>query len=70
VLDWETSHLGDAMEDLGYLCMRSWRFGGAAPAAGVGSRDALFAAYEAAGGAAVVPEAVRFWERWARSNGR
>jgi aminoglycoside phosphotransferase (APT) family kinase protein len=72
VLDWETSHLGDAMEDLGYLCMRSWRFGGTAPAAGVGSRDALFAAYEAAGGTAVQPEAVRFWEamgsiKWALS---
>ena len=27
VLDWELSHLGDPVEDLGWLCVRSWRFG-------------------------------------------
>ena len=27
VLDWELSHTGDPMEDLGWLCVRSWRFG-------------------------------------------
>jgi aminoglycoside phosphotransferase (APT) family kinase protein len=28
VLDWELAHLGDPMEDLGWICVRSWRFGG------------------------------------------
>ncbi len=28
VLDWELAHLGDPMQDLGYLCVRAWRFGG------------------------------------------
>ena len=27
VLDWELSHLGDPAEDLGWLCVNSWRFG-------------------------------------------
>ena len=70
VLDWEVAHLGDPMEDLGYLCMRTWRFGGAGPVGGFGQRAELFAAYQAASGQPVDPEAVRFWEvmgsvRWA-----
>lgn len=64
VLDWEAAHQGDPMQDLGYLCVRTWRFGGAGPVAGVGARDELFAAYEAAGGRRVDPQAVRFWEAW------
>ncbi|MCC6987607.1 MAG: phosphotransferase family protein, partial [Acidobacteria bacterium] len=62
VLDWEVAHLGDPMQDLGFLCMRTWRFGGAKPAAGVGTRDELFGAYEAAGGLPVDREAAFFWE--------
>jgi aminoglycoside phosphotransferase (APT) family kinase protein len=62
VLDWEIAHLGDPMEDLGWLCVRPWRFGGREPAAGCGSRQALFAAYEQASGTRVDPEHVRFWE--------
>jgi hypothetical protein len=27
VLDWELAHLGDPVEDLGWLCVKSWRFG-------------------------------------------
>lgn len=63
VLDWELAHLGDPMEDLGWFCVGSWRFGRIDnPAGGFGSRDDLFAAYEAAGGAPVDPERVRYWE--------
>ena len=29
VLDWELAHLGDPIEDLGWLCVKSWRFGNA-----------------------------------------
>ena len=28
VIDWEAAHLGDPMEDLAWVMMRSWRFGG------------------------------------------
>ncbi len=63
VLDWELAHSGDPMEDLGWFCVNAWRFGQAdRPAGGFGSRQALFAAYEAAGGRPVDPARVRYWE--------
>jgi aminoglycoside phosphotransferase (APT) family kinase protein len=62
VLDWELAHLGDPMEDLGWLCVRAWRFGSPLPVGGFGEREALFAAYEDAGGGKVDPEVVRWWE--------
>ena len=62
VLDWELAHLGDPMEDLGWLCVKAWRFGSAQPVAGVGAYEQLFEAYEAAGGGVVDPEVVRWWE--------
>lgn len=70
VLDWELAHLGDPMADLGWLCVKTWRWGGEGPAGGFGSREALFAGYEAAAGRPADRRAVRFWEvfshvRWA-----
>ena len=63
VLDWELAHIGDPMEDLGWICVRSWRFGNdAKPVGGIGTRKELWAAYEAAGGRNVDREAVRWWE--------
>jgi aminoglycoside phosphotransferase (APT) family kinase protein len=63
VLDWELAHAGDPVEDLGWLCVKAWRFGNDVLAVGgVGTREDLVAAYEAAGGAPVDPEALRFWE--------
>jgi aminoglycoside phosphotransferase (APT) family kinase protein len=61
VLDWELAHLGDPMEDLGWICVNSWRFGEIdKPVGGFGSREELFAGYEAAG--RVDPDRVKFWE--------
>jgi len=62
VVDWELAHLGDPMEDLGWLCTRAWRFGGALPVGGVGTYDQLFDAYAAASGRPVDPQVVRWWE--------
>lgn len=62
VLDWELGQTGDPMQDFGWLCIRTWRFGGSGPVGGFGSREDLFAAYERAGGGAVDPAHVRFWE--------
>ena len=63
VLDWELAHVGDPVEDLGWLCVRAWRFGSdALPAGGIGTREELVNAYEAAGGDPVDPDALRFWE--------
>lgn len=62
VLDWELAHLGDAHEDLAWGCVGAWRFGHAdKPAFGCGGFDALFVAYEAAGGGKVDPARFRFW---------
>ena len=62
VLDWELVHLGDPMEDLGWLCTRAWRFGGPGPVGGFGEYDDLFAAYEKASGVPVDPAVVKWWE--------
>lgn len=63
VLDWELAHLGDPMEDLGWMCVNSWRFGKIdLPVGGFGTREELFAGYESVTGRAVDPEAVKFWE--------
>jgi aminoglycoside phosphotransferase (APT) family kinase protein len=62
VLDWELAHVGEPAEDLGWLCVRSWRFGGSAPVAGVGTREELIGAYTAAGGAEVDIDTLGWWE--------
>ncbi len=61
-LDWELVHLGDPMEDLGWLCTRAWRFGGKPPVGGFGEYDELFGAYEQSSGVAVDPTVVKWWE--------
>ncbi|MEJ8851810.1 phosphotransferase family protein [Variovorax rhizosphaerae] len=62
VLDWELAHLGDPMEDLGWMCVRSWRFGnGHLPVGGFGTREQLFEGYASAGGIVDV-ERVHWWE--------
>jgi aminoglycoside phosphotransferase (APT) family kinase protein len=62
VLDWELAHAGDPMEDLGWACVNSWRFGEIdKPVGGFGSREKLFAGYEQAG-RRVDPGRVTFWE--------
>jgi aminoglycoside phosphotransferase (APT) family kinase protein len=63
VIDWELAHLGDPGEDIGWLCIRSWRFGNdELPVAGVGQLEEFMSAYEAAGGAPVDRERIRYWE--------
>jgi aminoglycoside phosphotransferase (APT) family kinase protein len=62
VLDWELVHLGDPMEDLGWLCVKAWRFGSRQPVAGVGSYEQLIEAYGAAAGVTVDLDVVRWWE--------
>ena len=63
ILDWELAHLGDPMEDLGWMCVRSWRFGSDhLPVGGVGAREEFWRAYEEAGGYPVDLARVHFWE--------
>ena len=74
VLDWECVHLGSPMEDIAWLCTRSWRFTRPdLPVGGFGERCDLYAAYRSVSGFAVDEEEVRYWEifgllRWAIYN--
>ena len=62
VLDWELAHLGDAMADLGWMAVNSWRFGQPGRAVGgFGQWDELFDGYRAAGGR-VDEGRVRWWQ--------
>lgn len=62
VLDWEIVHVGDPYEDLGWLCVKAWRFGAGKPVGGFGDYADLFAAYEAESGRPVDPDAVFWWQ--------
>lgn len=63
VLDWELTHSGEVYEDLGWFCIRAWRFG--APrnlgAGGLGSIEDLMRAYETASGTTVNRAAMHWW---------
>ena len=63
VLDWELSHIGDPMRDLGWLCVNSWRFGNRSlPVGGFGRVEDLVSGYESVSGEKVDREALQFWE--------
>ena len=71
VLDWEFAHWGDPFEDLGWLCVRDWRFAQLdKPVGGFAPRSLFYSAYERASGRPVDPKRVHYWEvagnvRWA-----
>ncbi|MHB1138938.1 MAG: phosphotransferase family protein [Microthrixaceae bacterium] len=62
VLDWELTHVGDPVEDLGWLCVRAWRFGAPLAVGGLGTREDLLRSYAASGGATVDAATLRWWE--------
>ena len=62
VLDWELVHRGDPREDLGWLCVKCWRFGSPLPAGGFGTVDQLLDGYAEVAGHRPDPEAVRWWQ--------
>lgn len=59
VLDWELAHLGDPAEDLGWICVNSWRFGEwRKTVGGFGDYADLLEGY----GGGINPDRVRFWQ--------
>ena len=63
IIDWELCHLGDPAEDIGWLVIRSWRFGNDdLPVAGMGELEPFLNAYEAAGSARPGDGRLRWWE--------
>jgi aminoglycoside phosphotransferase (APT) family kinase protein len=65
VLDWELAHTGDPAEDIGWLCAPAWRFGGSGEVGGFGALPELLTAYGAAGGEAMTPARVHWWQVYA-----
>lgn len=65
VLDWELAHAGQPAEDLGWFCVRAWRFGvDDKPAGGFTGRQELLRAYTQAGGTPISATELRFWETY------
>ncbi|MGZ5932045.1 MAG: phosphotransferase family protein [Rhizomicrobium sp.] len=61
-LDWELTHIGDPLEDIGWICTNSWRFGVQEKVVGgFGELSDLLAGYESAGGGKVSEEDARTW---------
>jgi aminoglycoside phosphotransferase (APT) family kinase protein len=62
VLDWELTHIGDPLEDIGWICTPSWRFGRHEKVVG-GFADLaeLLDGYQGVSGASIDPEEVRSW---------
>jgi len=61
-LDWELTHIGDPLEDIGWVCTNSWRFGVAEKVVGgFGDLPDLIAGYKDAGGGHVDADQVRTW---------
>lgn len=62
MLDWEMAHLGDPLEDVGWACMRPWRWAGDEQMGALMSREDFYRMYSEASGIEVDEEAIRFWE--------
>ena len=62
VLDWELAHLGDPVQDLGYICANVWRFGSPKPVGGFGDYADLLAGYESVTGIAPVMADIHYWQ--------
>ena len=63
ILDWELAHLGDPREDIGWICVNSWRFGASHNrVGGIGDLAPLLEAYMAAGGVETSLADIDWWE--------
>lgn len=71
ILDWELARWGDPHEDIGWFCMRFFRFGRPdLSGGGIGERAALLRGWEKTRGAMTDPALMRYWDimastRWA-----
>ena len=61
ILDWEMSHLGDPLEDLGWSLQPVWTFGRAGQAGGLARPEQAVAIWERASGLKADPAALHWW---------
>jgi len=63
ILDWELAHLGDPLEDLGWVCVPTWRYRELdKPVGGFGAREEMYERYEEVTGVALDRDRARYWE--------
>lgn len=63
VLDWELAHIGDPAEDIGWLCVNSWRFGMVDQrVGGFALLETLLDGYRGAGGSALDSARIDWWQ--------
>ncbi len=62
VLDWELAHLGDPVQDLGYITANVWRFGAAQPVGGFGEYADLLAGYASVTGDTPTMQDIHYWQ--------
>ena len=63
VLDWESAHLGNPNLDLGWMCVRAWRYGyHDKVVGGFGDVEEMLDGYDAGGGGRVGAEEIHFGE--------
>jgi aminoglycoside phosphotransferase (APT) family kinase protein len=62
VLDWELAHIGDPLQDLGYISANVWRFGSPKPVGGFGEYADLLAGYASVSGETPAMADVQYWQ--------
>ena len=70
ILDWEMSHLGDPLEDLGWSLNRVWCWAHDDRRGGLIPREQAIALWEKASGLKADPEAIHWWELMAAVKGQ
>ena len=70
ILDWEMSHLGDPLEDLGWSLSRMFCFANDDRRGGLVERDRAIAIWEKAAGLEADPAALHWWELLAAVKGQ
>jgi aminoglycoside phosphotransferase (APT) family kinase protein len=70
ILDWEMSHLGDPLEDLGWSLNRVWCWGQDDRRGGLVPREQAIAIWEKASGMKADPAALHWWELFACVKGQ
>jgi aminoglycoside phosphotransferase (APT) family kinase protein len=62
VLDWELAHLGDPVQDMGYITANVWRFGAVQPVGGFGEYADLLAGYASVTGHMPEMQDIHYWQ--------
>jgi len=63
IIDWELAHIGNPIEDLGWMCGNSWRFGNSQMVVGgFGNLEDLIAGYNSVSAEKINAELIKTWQ--------